>query len=195
MKRIALLVLAALAVLTLASGVLAQSEDQKGTLRVGNPTPYTLDGKSDVAAHSYNGPVHVQVYAASPQLKKKAGDDPVVSEDVVQGYTRDFPLPIGRYEVDFSIRDGMEMKTTIKTVIIHNNDISTVLGDFSAAKTLIYGSGMTAQQLEGVVRELARRVIALQTEVDALKGSPKAVTPSPAPTDAPAPAPTNTPAK
>ena len=194
MKRIALLVMAALAVFTLASGVFAQSEDQKGTIWVGNPTPYTLDGKGGVAVQ-YNGPVHVQVYAASPQLKKRAGDDPVVSEDLATAGNKHFTLPVGKYEVDFSIRDGLDMKTTIKTVVVQNNDTSTVLADFSAAKTLTYGSGMTAQQMESVIRELARQLIALQTEVDALKGNPKAVPAPPAPAPDVPPAGSDAPAK
>ena len=196
MKRIATLVLAALAVFTLASGVLAQSEEKTGTLQIDNPGSFILSGKGDDAVR-YNGPVHVQVFAASPQLKKKAGDDPVVSEDVMQGqgYARNFTLPVGKYEVDFSMRDGVEMKTTVKTAVIHNKDTATILADFSEAKTLIYGSGMTAQQMEGVIRELARRLIALQAEVDALKGKTKAVPAPPASTDSPAPAPTDSPAK
>lgn len=193
MKRIANFVLAALAVFTLASGVLAQSEEKTGTLRVDSPASFILSGKGDDAVR-YDGTVHVQVFAASPELKKKAGNDPVGSEDVGRGL-KEFTLPVGRYEVNFSIRDGVEMKTTIKTVVIHNKDISLVVPDFSAAKTLTYGSGMTAQQMEGVIRELARRLAALQVEVAALKGGTKAVPAPPAPTDTPAPAPTDAPAK
>ncbi len=194
MKRIGILVLAALAVFTLALGAAAQSEEKTGTLRVSNLGPLILSGKGDDAVR-YDGPIHVQVFAASPELKKKAGNDPVDSEDIGPRGSKDFTLPVGRYEVDISMRDGVEMKTTIKTVVIHDRDQSGILADFSAAKTLIYGSGMTAQQLEGVVRELARRVIALQAEVDALKGSPKAVPAPLIPTDAPPPAPTDAPAK
>lgn len=173
MKRLSVLVLAVLAVFTLASSAFAQSEEHKGTLRVFNPNPLILSGKGDDAVR-YEGPVHVQVFPASLELRKKAGDDLVGSEDVAQGGAKDFTLPVGRYEVDFSIRDGVEMKTTIKTVVIHNNDISGLVADFSAAKTLIYGSGMTAQQVADAIKQLQQQIAALQAAVAALKGGTSA---------------------
>lgn len=199
MKRIALFVLTALAVFTLALSLApraaAQEEEPQQRLWVVYPDAgIVLSGKGEDAV-TLRSVVHVEALPISPKVRKKHGDDPLVSEDLTCGHMLDLHLPVGKYEFHFSTRDGMETRTTVETVVLRPDGMGNLQVDFSKAKTYIIGDNHTIQQLEGAIGELARRLAALQAEVAALKGNPKAVTPAPAPTDTPAPAPTDAPAK
>ena len=90
-----------------------------------------------------------------------------------------FTLSLGRYELQFTTRDGKETKTTFETLVLRSDAESAVVIDFSTAKTLVIGGTLSMQQLENAVLYLDRHIIALQAEVAALKGGkPDAAVPA-----------------
>ena len=204
MKRIVTLVLAALAVFCVTPKAGAQDPGQdegpKQRLTLVYPREgIVLSGSGDDAV-KYTGLTYVKVFPISPRLKKKYGDDPIFSDELHCKHGensggddyRSPSLPLGIYEIQFSMREGNNMKTCIKRpVILSSENSPTVTAEFSNAKTLVIGGDHTLQQMEAAITELVHRVLALQAEVAALKGGTKAA-PAPAPdvpsagTDAPA---------
>ena len=189
MKRIGILVMAALAVFTfalsLATKAAAQDAEPMQLLDVHYPdTGIVLSGKGDDAV-TLRGTVHVQAFPLSPEVIKKHRNDALASEDVTIGSFLRFRLPLGKYELHFSTRDGNETRTTIETVVLRADTGSNVQIDFSTAKTYVIGDSIAFQQMEGYLVEMAKRVAALQAEVDALEGKTQAVNPATGPTDTP----------
>ena len=183
MKRIAIFVLATLAVvvmaLSLAPKATALNEDRERTVTISYPASGIVLSSKGEDAVILRSTVHVQAFPLSPELKNKYGDDPIASEDVTCGNNLRFTLPLGRYELQFTTRDGKETKTTIEALVLRSDAESAVVIDFSTAKTLVIGGTLTMQQLENAVLYLDRRVIALQAEVAALKGGkPAAAVPA-----------------
>ena len=206
MKRIGTLVMAAFAILILAFGLtprvraqdVVQNEGPRQKLTVIYPdNGVVLQGKGDDEVR-YKGTIYVKIYAVSPRLKKKLGDGPVYTNELELSawhtyYTPE--LPLGEYEVHFSMRDGDNFRTCIvRNVLLTPTGETTVKAELSGtSNTLVIGGTLTMQQLENVVLFLDRRVTALQAEVAALKGGKATPAPVPAP-DVPPAAPAPVPA-
>jgi hypothetical protein len=148
---------------SLAPTATAQTEERTQTLYVTYPgTGVILSGKGKDAV-TYRGTVHVEVFPISSKLKAKQEEGPVAIEDITSvGSRLDLKLPVGQYEVHFSMREGDELRTTIKPVILRADGASAVEVDFSPAKTLIYGGDMTARQMADSIRQLQKEVANLK---------------------------------
>ena len=195
MKRLAVLVLAALAVFTLtyslAAKVCAQDivrkEEPKQNLTLLYPNDgIVLEGKGDDVVR-YKGIIYVKVYPVSARLKKELGEGPVFSNELQPGYLGDgdrrpaLRLPLGEYEVHFSMRDADDLRTCIKRNVILTRDTAPlVTAELSGtAKTLVIGGDISFQEMENAVYELAVEVKELKAEVAALKGGkPAAAVPA-----------------
>src|SRR6267143_174325 len=113
----------------------AQAKEHKQTLRIYYPGGLVLSGKAETAI-KYAGPVRVEVFP----MDSKSGAEPLLLEEIRPlGNDYQYQLPLGRYEVHFSMREADELRTTIKPIVLRPDNSSRMEVDFSPAKTLSYG--------------------------------------------------------
>ena len=175
MKRIGTLILAALAVFLFALSITpraaAQEEEPQQRLFVDYPDAgIVLSGKGEDAI-ILRSVVHVEALPLSLKVRRKHGDDPLVSEDLTCGHRLDLHLPVGKYEFHFSTRDGMETRTTVETVVLRPDGMGDLQVDFSKAKTYVIGSSFSLYDLENILINMDKQLNALQAEVAALKSA------------------------
>ena len=197
MKRLAILLWTALAVFVMASSLVPRATAQdvaqelnqyQGPVQVLS-IPYPQDGvilsgQGDDAI-KYKGLIYVEIYPVSVRLKKKFGDGPVLRKEIYPNGTINAPtgfsvnLPIGEYEVHFSMREGDAMRTCIKrgVLLTSNSSVNAEVEMSGTTRTLVIGGDdMTAQQMHDSLLQLKQQVAALQAEVAALKGGKAAAT-------------------
>ena len=167
-KRINALILLLLALGLTWSGVQTatsqQDDERKQTLVIGYPhSGIVLDSKSKTAL-PYRGLIYVKVYPVSPNLVKKYGAGPISSAELSASMRDVRMLPLGEYEVHFSLRTNGELKTYIYRDLILRADraASIVVEMNSEAKTTIIGGVMTAQQMAESIRQLEKEVAELK---------------------------------
>lgn len=194
MKRITIPIVAALAVFVLTLNFalraaaqdvaqeLSQYQGAKQVLSIPYPEGgIVLEGKGDDAV-KYKGLIYVDIYPVSARLKKKFGDGPVLRKEIYPTGGVRAELPVGEYEVHFSMREGDTMRTCIKRGILltSNSDVSAEVEMSGTARTLIIGGDdMTAQQMRDSILQLQQQVAALQAAIAALKGG-SSTAPAPA---------------
>ncbi|HZP81279.1 MAG TPA: hypothetical protein VFB21_06560 [Chthonomonadaceae bacterium] len=171
-KRMSLTVLLLLAFALSWSGiqraVSQQDNERKQTLVIGYPTQgIVIEG----SPRRYTGVIYVKIYPVGPDLVKKYGAGPIASAELAASQRDVRLLPLGEYEVHFSMRTGSELKTFIlRDVILRADRANGIVVEMNSdAKTTIIGGAMTAQQMADGIRQLQQEVGALKQEVAALK--------------------------
>ena len=141
-----------------------QENEQKQTLVIGYPNSgIVLDSKATPPVR-YRGTIYVKVYPISPNIVKKYGAGPIASAELSASMRDVRLLPLGEYEVHYSMRTNGELKTYIYRDLILRSDraASLVVEMNSDAKTTIIGGDMTAQQMAESIRQLQREVADLK---------------------------------
>src|SRR5581483_3650184 len=95
-----------------------------------------------------------------PDLVKKYGAGPIASAELAASQRDVRLLPLGEYEVHFSMRTGSELKTFIlRDVILRADRANGIVVEMNSdAKTTIIGGAMTAQQMADGIRQLQQEV-------------------------------------
>lgn len=196
MKRIGTLVLAALAVFAFALSLtvkanaqdaapdISQDPGPKQPIRIHYGAGVILEGKGDDAV-KYKGLIYLKIFPVSARLVKKYGAGPAYSNEIhptsggmgVSDEVANPSLPLGKYEVHFSMREGDTMRTCIKrdVLLTANGEANVEVEMSGTTRTLmIGGDDMTAQQMRDSILQLKQQIASLQAEVAALKGGAKA---------------------
>src|SRR5262249_41635751 len=121
-RRTTLVVVALLATGMLWSGmrpaVSQQDNEPKQTLIIGYPTQgIIIEGTGPIAVR-YKGIILVKIYPVSSNLVRKYGAGPIASAELGPSQRDVRQLPLGEYEVHFSMRDASELKTYILREVI-----------------------------------------------------------------------------
>ena len=172
-KRISVIVLALMAFALSLAGIQKatsqQDDERKQTLVIGYPNSGILiDGKGSTP---YRGMLYVKIFPVSPNIVKKYGAGPIASAELAASQREVCQLPLGEYEVRYSLRNNGELKTFILRDVILRADraVSLTVEMNNEAKTTIVGGDMTAQQMADSIRQLQREIGDLRQEVTRLK--------------------------
>ena len=195
MKRIGALALAALAVFVMALSIVPKARAQdaaqdisqdpgpKQPIRIHYGAGVILEGKGDDAV-KYKGLIYLKIFPVSARLIKKYGAGPAYSNEIhptsggmgVSDEVASPSLPLGKYEVHFSMREGDTIRTCIKrdVLLTANGEANVEVEMSGTTQTLIIGGDdMSAQQMRDSILQLKQQVAALQAEVAVLKATTK----------------------
>lgn len=169
-KRISLVMLGLLAFAMCWSGVQRASGQQeqglKQTLVIYYPNPSIIIAGNGTTATRYGGLIYVRVFPASPELVSKRGTGTIVSTELAPSQRVVSQLPVGKYDIHFSVRTGSELKTLIKRDVTLRADSANYVSVEmnSDAKTTVIGGDMSAQEMADSIRQLQKEVAGLKSK-------------------------------
>jgi hypothetical protein len=177
LQRLRLFVLALSAIFVLAIGIPAaraqQDDSKKQTIVIGYPTSGIVIKRAGAItdAKKYTGLIYVKIFPVGADLIKRYGSGPMVSAELAASQRTVNQLPLGEYEVRYSMRTGSELKTFIIRDVILRADRGTSLTVEmnDEAKATIIGGDMTAQEMADTIRQLQQEIAALKSQIATLK--------------------------
>ena len=121
-------------------------------------------------AAPYRGLVYVKIFPVSPELIKANGSGPIAAAELNASGRDVRKLPLGTYEVQFSMREGSNLKTfVVKDVILRSDGGEALTVELNDAATTVVGGTMSVQQMQALIGQLQQQVSTLQQQVAALQ--------------------------